>query len=138
MKHPNFLTALQNGGGAFLIPYIIVLILIGKPVYYMEMLLGQFSSRGSIKVFDMCPAMRGLGYSQTMATGIVTTFYASIMALTVKYLLASFQDPLPWTECKEGWTTVNVTCVSSTEKSNIYGGASMNHTARSSAELFFL
>lgn len=53
-------TALDNGGGAFLIPYLIVLLLVGKPVYYLEMLLGQFSSRSSIKVFDLSPAMRGL------------------------------------------------------------------------------
>lgn len=51
--------ALENGGGAFLIPYLIVLILVGKPVYYMEMLLGQFSSRGSVKVYDFVPILRG-------------------------------------------------------------------------------
>lgn len=45
--------------GAFLIPYIIVLLIIGRPLYYMEMLLGQFSSRSSIKVFDLAPALRG-------------------------------------------------------------------------------
>lgn len=53
--------ALENGGGAFVIPYIIVLLLVGKPVYFMEMVLGQFSSRGSVKVFDCVPAMRGVG-----------------------------------------------------------------------------
>lgn len=51
--------ALENGGGAFLIPYVIVLFVVGKPVYYLEMLIGQFSSRGSIRVFDFSPAMRG-------------------------------------------------------------------------------
>lgn len=53
-------TALANGGGAFLIPYLIVLLIIGRPLYYMEMLLGQFSSRSGIKVFDMVPALRGM------------------------------------------------------------------------------
>lgn len=52
-------TALDNGGGAFVIPYLIVLFLVGKPVYYMEMLLGQFSSRGCVKVYDFSPIMRG-------------------------------------------------------------------------------
>lgn len=55
-------TALANGGGAFVIPYLIVLFLVGKPVYYMEMLLGQFSSRGSVKVFDFSPIMRGTSF----------------------------------------------------------------------------
>ena len=37
-------TAYANGGGAFLIPYIIVLMLIGRPLYFMELAMGQFSS----------------------------------------------------------------------------------------------
>lgn len=51
--------ALDNGGGAFIIPYLIVLLLVGKPVYYLEMIIGQFSSRGSIQAFDISPAMKG-------------------------------------------------------------------------------
>lgn len=51
--------ALENGGGAFLIPYLIVLAIVGRPIYYLEMVIGQFSSRGSAKVYDLCPALRG-------------------------------------------------------------------------------
>ena len=39
-------TAYENGGGAFLIPYICVLMLVGRPLYFMELALGQFSSAG--------------------------------------------------------------------------------------------
>lgn len=52
--------AYQNGGGAFLIPYIIVLFLVGKPMYYLECALGQFSSRNSVKVWALSPAMKGI------------------------------------------------------------------------------
>lgn len=52
--------ALENGGGAFLIPYLIILLLIGQPVYYLELIIGQFSSRGCIQIYDMVPAMRGM------------------------------------------------------------------------------
>lgn len=51
--------AFQNGGGAFVIPYLIVLLIIGRPVYYLEILLGQFSGRGCIKAFDMAPILKG-------------------------------------------------------------------------------
>lgn len=52
--------------GAFLIPYLIVLVIIGRPLYYLEMLLGQFSGRSSLKVFDLAPAMRGKVFYTTM------------------------------------------------------------------------
>lgn len=51
--------AYQNGGGAFLIPYIIVLILIGKPMYYLETVLGQFSSSNCVGIWALSPAMKG-------------------------------------------------------------------------------
>ncbi|XP_068146609.1 sodium-dependent nutrient amino acid transporter 1 [Drosophila tropicalis] len=96
-------TALENGGGAFVIPYLIVLILVGKPVYYLEMLLGQFSSRGSVKVYDFSPILRGIGYGQVLATAIVTTYYATLMALTLRYFVDSFYPTLPWSYCREEW-----------------------------------
>lgn len=52
-------TAYKNGGGAFLIPYVVVLFLVAKPIYFMEMILGQFSSKGCVKVYDFVPAFRG-------------------------------------------------------------------------------
>lgn len=52
-------TAFKNGGGAFLIPYIVVLFLIGKPIYYMEMAMGQFVSGGPVKAWAVSPALKG-------------------------------------------------------------------------------
>ncbi len=62
-------TAYENGGGAFLIPYIMVLLFIGRPLYLLELALGQFSSSGSVRVWDMVPAFGGVGYGQVVATG---------------------------------------------------------------------
>lgn len=55
-------TAYENGGGAFLIPYVIVLFVIGKPMYYLEMFLGQFMSQSSIKIWEVNPAFRGINH----------------------------------------------------------------------------
>nr|XP_053649624.1 sodium-dependent nutrient amino acid transporter 1-like [Cherax quadricarinatus] len=100
--------ALENGGGAFLILYILVIIFIGRPLYYMELCMGQFSSSGSIKVWDLSPAFRGLGYSQALATWAVVTYYVSLMALTIYYFFASFSSVLPWSLCGS-WSSE--TCV---------------------------
>lgn len=97
----------------------------------MELLLGQFSSSGCIKVYNFSPAMRGVGVGQLMSTCFVTTYYASLMALTIRYFLASFSDPLPWSQCKDEW---NVSCIDSTLKSINFSA----NRPQSSAELYFL
>lgn len=61
-------TAYTNGGGAFLIPYIIILIIVGKPFYYLEVLLGQFTSKSCVKVWAMSPAMKGAEVVSAMHT----------------------------------------------------------------------
>ena len=42
--------AYQNGGAAFLFPYIILLIFVGKPMYYMETAMGQFARTSPLQV----------------------------------------------------------------------------------------
>ncbi|TMW48594.1 hypothetical protein DOY81_006332 [Sarcophaga bullata] len=128
-------TALDNGGGAFVIPYIIVLFLVGKPVYYMEMLLGQFSSRGSVKVYDFAPIMRGVGYGQVLATGIVGTYYATLMALTLRFFIDSFYPTLPWSYCREEWGD---TCIDSKPKSDDLLPAVGSGVKTTSAEFYFI
>merc|ERR1711988_447148 len=53
-------TAYENGGGAFLIPYLIVLLMIGRPMFLLELAVGQFSSSGCVKMWDLAPAFRGI------------------------------------------------------------------------------
>ncbi|XP_072931746.1 uncharacterized protein [Epargyreus clarus] len=121
--------AYQNGGGAFLVPYIIVLILIGKPMYYLEGVLGQFSSRNSVKIWALSPAMKGTGWAQALGCGYILSYYVSIIALCLFYLAMSFQSTLPWAVCAPEWEN----CVPS-DAVNI----SMVENATSSAELYFL
>lgn len=40
--------AYQNGGGAFLLPYFILLVLVGKPLYYLETAMGQYARYSSM------------------------------------------------------------------------------------------
>jgi len=45
--------------GAFLIPYFILYFLIGAPLYYMELALGQFSNRGPATCFILAKGWQG-------------------------------------------------------------------------------
>jgi solute carrier family 6 amino acid transporter-like protein 5/7/9/14 len=48
-----------NGGVAFIIPYVLAHFFISKPLYYFEMCIGQFVSRGPVKVWALSPALKG-------------------------------------------------------------------------------
>ena len=94
-------TAYDNGGGAFIIPYLIVLFFIGRPFYLLELSLGQFASSGCVKVWDLIPPFRGIGYAQSFATFLVCSYYCVLIAISAFYFFASFQTTLPWTVCHE-------------------------------------
>ncbi|XP_018015984.1 sodium-dependent nutrient amino acid transporter 1 [Hyalella azteca] len=103
-------TAYQNGGGAFLIPYLVVLFFIGRPLYFLELSLGQFTSQSMVKYWNVLPALKGVGYAQAIASSSVVCYYSSIIAISIFYLVMSFQSQLPWAVCDESWAN-NDTCI---------------------------
>ena len=127
-------TAYNNGGGAFLIPYVLVLIFVGRPLYLLELALGQFSSSGSVRVWDMVPAFGGIGYGQVVATGCVTTYYCSLIGLSIYYLGLSCYPTLPWTQCNENLGYPNQVCVGSeVNKSDLVSCFGPNETMLNSS-----
>ena len=92
--------AYENGGGAFLIPYFIMLFLVGRPIYFMELIMGQFSSMTATKVWkEMTPLFRGIGFGQLIACIYVLSYYSTLIAIAIYYFFASFSKTLPWTKC---------------------------------------
>ena len=106
-------TAYENGGGAFMIPYLVVLLLIGRPFYLLELGLGQFSSRGCVGVWDLAPAFRGVGYAQSFATFAVVSYYTVLIAISFRFLFSSFATTLPWTLCHTELTEAGKACLPS-------------------------
>ncbi|KAL5276886.1 hypothetical protein ACFFRR_002227 [Megaselia abdita] len=128
-------TAYENGGGAFLIPYICVLLFIGKPMYYLEMILGQFSSKSSIAVWCICPLFKGVGVGQMFGTISIITYYSSLLALTLYYFGVSFQAVLPWAFCKPEY---GESCVNSASSEDDVMKSNFTTDLKSSSEFYFL
>lgn len=96
----------KNGGGAFLVPYCIMLVVGGIPLFYMELALGQFNRKGAITCWGrLCPLFKGIGYAVVLIAFYVDFYYNVIIAWALRFFFASFTDMLPWTTCNNPWNT---------------------------------
>ncbi|KAK3780835.1 hypothetical protein RRG08_059478 [Elysia crispata] len=95
----------RNGGGAFLLPYLIMLVLVGIPLFYLEVSLGQFCSKGAAKCWDFAPMLKGVGIAMIMCSTMVTIYYNVIIAWSQFYFIISFTDHVPWDTCDKGWNS---------------------------------
>ncbi|XP_059819520.1 sodium-dependent proline transporter [Hypanus sabinus] len=86
----------RNGGGVFLIPYCIMMLVTGLPLFLMELSLGQYGGAGPITVWKCCPLLKGIGIGMLVVASLVSLYYNVIIAWTFYYLGSSFQNPLPW------------------------------------------
>ncbi|XP_071446953.1 sodium-dependent dopamine transporter [Hetaerina americana] len=96
----------KNGGGAFLVPYCIMLVVGGIPLFYMELALGQFNRKGAITCWGrLVPLFKGIGYAVVLIAFYVDFYYNVIIAWSLRYFFASFTSMLPWTTCDNPWNT---------------------------------
>ncbi len=93
----------DNGGGAFLIPYIVALLTAGVPLMILEYALGQRfqkSSPGSLheaggKPFEM------IGWWALGIGATISFYYAVLMGWSWDYLVASFTEPWVTDEARQ-------------------------------------
>ena len=93
----------KHGGGAFLVPYTLVLLLIGIPIFVLELWAGQKFQIGAAHLWGQIhPSLRGIGVAGTMATFFVALYYNVIVAWALWFLFNSFGSPLPWSDERSG------------------------------------
>ncbi|XP_055373627.1 sodium- and chloride-dependent GABA transporter 1 [Condylostylus longicornis] len=107
----------KNGGGAFLVPYFITLILAGIPMFFMELALGQMLTIGGLGVFKIAPIFKGIGYAAAVMSCWMNVYYIVILAWAVFYFFMSIRTDVPWRTCNNFWNTQN--CVNPYERKNL-------------------
>ncbi|CAL1535503.1 unnamed protein product [Lymnaea stagnalis] len=120
----------QNGGGAFLIPFFVAMLVCGCPLLFLEMLYCQYSSLGPGKVWVICPLFKGIGCGMMILTFVVSIYYTMIMGWTLYYLAMSCSAVLPWTLCPDNQTAV-AACVTATNGSFHNVTATLKNTTTS-------
>ncbi|KAL4234279.1 hypothetical protein ACF0H5_005930 [Mactra antiquata] len=90
----------KHGGGAFLIPYFIMLFAEGMPILYLEFAIGQRMQKGTVIVWnEINPILGGIGLASAVTSFNVAIYYNAIIMWCFFYLFHSFQSPLPWATC---------------------------------------
>ncbi|XP_047741558.1 sodium-dependent proline transporter [Hyalella azteca] len=98
--------AYENGGAAFLLPYLLLLVIVGRPLYLTEVALGQYSQLGPLHTYrKLTPLMAGLGYLQLLSE-LTSSSYMIILGYSLHYLFTSLTHighTLPWSKCDPAW-----------------------------------
>jgi len=112
----------KNGGGAFLVPYFICMVCGGIPLFFLEVGLGQFMSKGGIGAWSLVPIFKGIGIATTVMVSMVNIYYIIILAWDMYYCAMSFTSVLPWSHCNNTWNTercVESFCTNASKNCNV-------------------
>ena len=100
----------KNGGGVFLIIYLITTVFCGLPIVFQEVIVGQyFGEGGGTIIGKLCPILKGVGMSTMTMVCYYNIYYCIIISWSLYYFIASFVSipDLPWNTCKEWWNSKN-------------------------------
>ena len=113
----------MNGGGTFLVPYCIMLFMVGLPMFFMELALGQYTGNSATKIYArLVPGLSGIGYGMVLIPIIINSYYTVIMGYSWFFLFSGFTNKLPWTDCSNDFNTEH--CYSKMD----HAGCTVNNT----------
>ena len=85
--------AYENGGGAFIIPYLVALLTAGIPFLFLDYALGH-RNRGSapLSFARMGRGTEGLGWWQVAICFLIAVYYAAVIAWALRYTFFSLDQ----------------------------------------------
>lgn len=87
--------------GAFLIPYVIFMVIEGLPLFFLELSIGQRMRKSAIRCWqDVHPALFGIGVACLMVSLMLCLYYVVVIAWCCYYFFISFTSELPWVHSK--------------------------------------
>ncbi|KAL4629751.1 sodium-dependent neutral amino acid transporter B(0)AT1-like [Arapaima gigas] len=120
----------RHGGGAFMIPFLILMVLEGIPLLHLEFAIGQRLRKGSVGVWTAIhPYLTGVGIASMLVSFLVSLYYNTIIAWVMWYFFNSFQDPLPWSECPTNENKTGSECTQSSSVDYFWYRETLNTSA---------
>ena len=97
--------AYENGGGAFLIPYIVALLTAGIPILFLDYAIGhRFRGSAPLALRRLAGKLgEGIGWFQVMICVFISIYYTAVLAWAASYFVFSFD--LRWGADATGFFT---------------------------------
>ncbi|WP_024356289.1 sodium-dependent transporter [Leucobacter chironomi] len=95
--------AYENGGGAFLIPYIVALLTAGIPILFLDYAIGhRFRGSAPLALRRLAGKLgEGIGWFQVMICVFIAIYYTAVLAWAASYFVFSFS--MPWGDDATGF-----------------------------------
>ncbi|GAA6526030.1 sodium-dependent transporter [Intrasporangium sp. DVR] len=83
--------AYENGGGAFILPYLVALLTAGIPFLFLEYALGhKYRGSAPLSFARLSRGTEGLGWWQVGVCFMIAVYYAAVLAWALSYTVFSF------------------------------------------------
>lgn len=126
----------KNGGGAFLVPYLLFVGTCGIPLFLLETAMGQYTQEGAITCWrKLCPLAEGIGYAGQLIMFYSCMCYIIILAWALFYLYFSFSSQLPWASCSNTWNSDH--CMDFSNRNLTTNGTQQPNNSSSAATEFW-
>ena len=85
--------------GAFFVPYFMALFLVGIPILFLEIALGQYYQTSNVGVFgSFHKTFRGVGVSSAACAYILVTYYSMLLTWVTRAFFETFGKNHPWND----------------------------------------
>ena len=85
----------ENGGGAFVLLYLICVLVLGIPVMLSEFAIGTYTRKGPVKAYaQFSKWWKPLGYNSIIVSTLISGFYYIVAGWSLYYFVASISGKL--------------------------------------------
>ncbi|KAI1730278.1 sodium:neurotransmitter symporter family domain-containing protein [Ditylenchus destructor] len=127
----------RNGGGTFLVAYIIFLVFSAVPIFFLEVSLGQYLQRGAMEIWQMCPLFKGVGIGNVVLCFMCVWYFCIIVSWAVFYFFSSMASTFPWETCNNWWNTESCVAISLHDNLNTSSSLNVSRILQTSVEQFW-
>ena len=85
----------ENGGGAFLLIYLLCVLVVGIPVMLAEFTIGTYTRKSPVKAYNqLSPRWKWLGYNSVIVSLLISGFYYIVAGWSLEYFVSSANGAL--------------------------------------------